>query len=42
MIEKASNLRVGQHRTQLVTVCRQAMKENKIKNLIKYIQEGHN
>lgn len=42
MIEKASNLRVGNHRTQLINVCRQAMKENKIRNLLTYIQEGHN
>uniref|UniRef100_A0A7S2S5V3 Bardet-Biedl syndrome 2 protein homolog n=1 Tax=Rhizochromulina marina TaxID=1034831 RepID=A0A7S2S5V3_9STRA len=40
MIQKASNLRVGNPRTKVVSDCRQAVKTNNTLKLIKAIQEG--
>ncbi|CAD7699113.1 unnamed protein product [Ostreobium quekettii] len=40
MIQKASRLRVGQAKTNVVTVCRNAVKNNNVGALLKILQGG--
>ncbi|XP_033117827.1 Bardet-Biedl syndrome 2 protein homolog [Anneissia japonica] len=39
-IQKAGQLRVGKHKTQVITACRQAIKTNNINSLFKIIKSG--
>ncbi|XP_071957615.1 BBSome complex member BBS2-like [Antedon mediterranea] len=39
-IQKAGQLRVGKHKTQVITACRQAIKTNNINSLFKIIKTG--
>ncbi len=41
MINKASNLRVGQFKTKVTNLCRQAIKENNLHALIHIIETGN-
>eukprot|EP01015_Nassula_variabilis_P027815 TRINITY_DN5741_c0_g1_i2.p1 TRINITY_DN5741_c0_g1~~TRINITY_DN5741_c0_g1_i2.p1 ORF type:complete len:139 (-),score=18.49 TRINITY_DN5741_c0_g1_i2:50-466(-) len=39
-ISKASNLRIGQAKAKIVTLCREAIKNNNLFNLVQIIQKG--
>jgi Bardet-Biedl syndrome 2 protein len=40
MIQKAAKLRMGKHKTEVVTACRAAIQSNNIAALFKIIQSG--
>ena len=41
MIQKAARLRMGSHKSQVISACRGALKSNNVKALFSIIKEGH-